>query len=397
MKTLLVFVLFTFSAFSQNMIPTYPVVTSLPAYVDSVYLLGTSNFPVHLDANRGKRVIFGGQVWINNGVASTGNAWRIDIMQRGALLRPAAWFSDTTMIWTAINSKANTSHAHAPNDVTGTAVITNDSRLSDARTPTTHNQVWSTITATPTTRGGYGITDAAASSHTHSPADVTGTAVITSDSRLSDARTPTAHTHLKASITDFSHTHPTGEVTGLGTLATQSGTFSGTSSGTNTGDNAVNSTYASDFRAANFVAGTNYLTPNGSAASLTGFPTLNQNTSGTAAGLSAVLSFANGGRSGVAATSATTGTMTVNMTTAVVTITPTGACTFNASGGVAGQILTFSITTSGTTSFVLTFGTNFRKVGTLATGTTSARFFAVTFICIDGTIWLEISRTAAQT
>lgn len=40
-------------------------------------------------------------------------------------------------------------------------------------------------------------------------------------------------------------------------------------SGTNTGDNSANSTYASDYRAANFVAGTNYLAPNGSAASLT--------------------------------------------------------------------------------------------------------------------------------
>lgn len=57
---------------------------------------------------------------------------------------------------------------------------------------------------------------------------------------------------------------------GLGTLATQSGTFSGTSSGTNTGDNAVNTTYASDYRAANFVAGTNYLAPNGNGSSLTG-------------------------------------------------------------------------------------------------------------------------------
>jgi hypothetical protein len=36
----------------------------------------------------------------------------------------------------------------------------------------------------------------------------------------------------------------TSDVSGLGTLATQSGTFSGTSSGTNTGDNAVNSLYS---------------------------------------------------------------------------------------------------------------------------------------------------------
>ncbi|MFA5999774.1 MAG: hypothetical protein WC783_02205, partial [Candidatus Paceibacterota bacterium] len=60
----------------------------------------------------------------------------------------------------------------------------------------------------------------------------------------------------------------------------------GNTSGTNTGDNAVNSNYASDYRAANFVAGTDYLTPTGSAALLTNFPTFNQNTTGTAGGLS---------------------------------------------------------------------------------------------------------------
>ena len=41
-----------------------------------------------------------------------------------------------------------------------TAAVGNDSRLSDARTPTAHNQAWSTITSTPTTLIGYGITDA---------------------------------------------------------------------------------------------------------------------------------------------------------------------------------------------------------------------------------------------
>lgn len=98
-----------------------------------------------------------------------------------------------------------------------------------------------------------------------------------------------------------------------------------------------------------------------------------------------------------AATSATTGTMTVSMTTDIVTITPTGACTFNASGGTTGRELTFSITTSGVSTFTLTWGTNFRKTGTLATGATSARFFTVTFRCLDGTVWSEIARTAVQT
>lgn len=55
--------------------------------------------------------------------------------------------------------------------------------------------------------------------------------------------------------------------------------------GTNSGDNAANTTYANDYRAANFVAGTDYLTPSGSAAALTSFPTLNQNTTGSAATL----------------------------------------------------------------------------------------------------------------
>jgi len=110
-----------------------------------------------------------------------------------------------------------------------------------------------------------------------------------------------------------------------------------------------------------------------------------------------ILPFANGGESAAAAAPATTGTMSVPMTSSIITITPTGACTFNASGGTRGQTVSFFITTSGTTSFTLTWGTNFRKIGTLATGTTSARFFSVTFRCLDGTIWQEIARTAVQT
>lgn len=108
-----------------------------------------------------------------------------------------------------------------------------------------------------------------------------------------------------------------------------------------------------------------------------------------------VVPFANGGNAGVAATPATTGAQTVSMGSRVLTITPTGACTFNASGGIAGQQVTFVVTTSGTTSFVLTFGTNFSKVGTLATGTVSARRFAVSFV-YTGSIWAETGRTAAQ-
>lgn len=108
-----------------------------------------------------------------------------------------------------------------------------------------------------------------------------------------------------------------------------------------------------------------------------------------------------GSKQGVsaAATSATTGTMTVPMTSATQTvfnITPTGACTFNATGGIAGARMTFIITTSGTSAFVLTWGTNFKTTATLSTGTTTAKVFCVNFICKDGTNWYETGRTTAM-
>ena len=92
---------------------------------------------------------------------------------------------------------------------------------------------------------------------------------------------------------------------------------------------------------------------------------------------------------------ATTGTMTVKMNKSVVTITPSNACTFNASGGLAGQECTFVITTSGVSSFTLTWNTGFKVTGTLATGTASGKVFTVAF-CFDGTNWVEKSRTTAM-
>lgn len=91
---------------------------------------------------------------------------------------------------------------------------------------------------------------------------------------------------------------------------------------------------------------------------------------------------------------ATSGTMTATMDGTMKTITPTGACTFNASVGVATQRCTFVITTSGASSYTLTFGSNFRSNGTLATGTVTAKKFAIDFI-YDGSVWIETGRTPA--
>jgi len=127
--------------------------------------------------------------------------------------------------------------------VGGTAVVvSSDSRLSDARTPTSHahgnitngGAIGSTsglpvLTGASgvLTTGAFGTTsgsfcqgnDARLSdartptAHTHAATDiVSGTladsrlsanVVLTSDSRLSDARTPTAHTQAASTITDF--------------------------------------------------------------------------------------------------------------------------------------------------------------------------------------------------
>jgi len=61
----------------------------------------------------------------------------------------------------------------------------------------------------------------------------------------------------------------------------------------------------------------------------------------------------------------------------------------------AGVRCSVTIVTSGTTSRVITFGTGFKPVGTLATGTVTARAFVVNFIS-NGTILREAGRTAAM-
>lgn len=93
--------------------------------------------------------------------------------------------------------------------------------------------------------------------------------------------------------------------------------------------------------------------------------------------------------------SETTGTISVTMDGGIKTITPTGNCIFNASAGFVGQRVTFVVTTSGTTSYTMTFGTNFKTVGTLSTGTITSKVFTVSFV-YSGSEWVEESRTAAM-
>ena len=77
------------------------------------------------------------------------------------------------------------------------------------------------------------------------------------------------------------------------------------------------------------------------------------------------------------------------------TLVPAQNCTINASGGINNQEVAVVITTSGASSFNVTFGTNFKSQGVLATGTVSAKVFILQFKNINGT-WHEFSRSGAM-
>lgn len=82
-------------------------------------------------------------------------------------------------------------------------------------------------------------------------------------------------------------------------------------------------------------------------------------------------------------------------TNAVVKVTPTATATYTTTVAPAGSRATVIIATSGTTSYTITFGTGFVTTGTLATGTVTAKTFAIDFVS-DGTSMIETSRTTAM-
>ena len=94
-------------------------------------------------------------------------------------------------------------HAHpmptsgiAPTAVAGTAVITTDSRLSDARTPTAHASSHGAAGSDPVTVANTQVTGLGTASTKDFPASgdaASGQTVLGSDTRLTNARTPTAH------------------------------------------------------------------------------------------------------------------------------------------------------------------------------------------------------------
>lgn len=81
-------------------------------------------------------------------------------------------------------------------------------------------------------------------------------------------------------------------------------------------------------------------------------------------------------------------------TNTVASVSPTANTTYTTTVPAAGSWRAVIVRQTTATSRTITFGSGFKPVGTLATGTTSARVFVLTFVS-DGTNLYEASRTAA--
>lgn len=79
----------------------------------------------------------------------------------------------------------------------------------------------------------------------------------------------------------------------------------------------------------------------------------------------------------------------------VFTLVPAHDATINVTVPTTGQRLFLVLTTSGSSSKTLTFGTGFKSTGTLATGTVTAKVFTISFVS-DGVNFNEIARTTAM-
>jgi hypothetical protein len=153
--------------------------------------------------------------------------------------------------WNIIRNKplayTAANHSHPIADVTGLQAAI------DAKGTSNFDGTYPSLTGKPATF--------IATAHTHTISDITNFGSYAN----------ATHTHLKADITDFPTTTAGFTNSANKNFVTDAqATVIGNTTGANTGDNAANTTYQNDYRAANFIAGTNYLAVNGNGSALTG-------------------------------------------------------------------------------------------------------------------------------
>jgi len=116
--------------------------------------------------------------------------------------------------------------------------------------------------------------------------------------------------------------------------------------------------------------GTDYLTPAGSAANLTNFPTLNQNTTGTAANVTGTVAIANGGTGQTTKTAAFDALSPMNSAGDII-YGGTGGTGTKLAKGLAGQVLTMNAGATAPVWTTPTGGTVTNVSGTLPVSVTS--------------------------
>jgi hypothetical protein len=137
-------------------------------------------------------------------VSGSGTVWTVD---SGAVLFSEIGSTPTTLAGYGITDAAALTHTHAAGDVTSGTMAT--ARLGSGTASASNflrgDQSWSAVsfanlTSTPTTLAGYGITDAAAASHTHTFASLTSKPTTLAGYGITDAAA-SSHVHAAADIT----------------------------------------------------------------------------------------------------------------------------------------------------------------------------------------------------
>lgn len=107
----------------------------------------------------------------------------------------------STATQTALNGKANSTHTHVIADVPGLQTALDGKQTAGSYAAASHSHSIGDVTGLQTVLDGKQAAGSYAPATGISPSAITGTAVITTDSRLSDARTPTAHSHEISEVT----------------------------------------------------------------------------------------------------------------------------------------------------------------------------------------------------
>jgi len=203
-----------------------------------------------------------------------------------------------------VDGSNGTGVAAARIDFDGSLVIT----LDDGREINGYQGTWNASTNTPTltsssgTSNYYYVVSVSGSTNLNGITDwVTGDWVIYNGT----AWQKIDQTNLVISVAGRTGavTLTTADIGGLGTIATQAASNVSITGGSITGitdlavaDGGTGASNASDARTnLGLVIGTDVLSPSGSAANLTSFPTFNQNTTGTASNVTGTVAVLNGG------------------------------------------------------------------------------------------------------